>query len=58
MFTKNRRGEVNKKLYFDLSSTGDVRYLYEGKEIEEIAEKVIKRDNKEPPSYLDILFGM
>jgi predicted ATP-dependent serine protease len=26
MFTKNRRGEVNKKMRFDLSSTGDVKY--------------------------------
>ena len=26
MFTKNRRGEAFKKLYFDLSSTGDVSY--------------------------------
>jgi DNA repair protein RadA/Sms len=25
VFTKNRRGEVNKKMYFDLSSTGDVK---------------------------------
>lgn len=26
MFTKNRRGPVNKKMYFDLQSTGDVSY--------------------------------
>ena len=26
MFTKNRRGEVNIKMQFDLSSTGDVKY--------------------------------
>jgi len=58
MFTKNRRGEVNKKLYFDLSSTGDVTYLYEGKDISEVAERIIKKDNREPPSYLDILFGV
>lgn len=29
VFTKNRRGEVNKKLYFDLSSVNDVRYFYD-----------------------------
>ena len=30
MFTKNRRGEVNIKMQFDLSSTGDVKYDLEG----------------------------
>ena len=29
MFSKNRRGEAFKKLYFDLSSTGDVEYYGE-----------------------------
>jgi DNA repair protein RadA/Sms len=58
MFTKNRRGEVNKKLFFDLSSTGDVKYLYDGVEIEGIAEMIIKTSGKEPPNNLDILFGM
>lgn len=32
MFTKNRRGEVNIKMQFDLSSTGDVSYDLEGQE--------------------------
>jgi predicted ATP-dependent serine protease len=32
MFTKNRRGEVNVKMQFDLSATGDVKYDLEGQE--------------------------
>jgi DNA repair protein RadA/Sms len=35
MFTKNRRGEVNIKMQFDLSSTGDVKYDLEGDDHEE-----------------------
>lgn len=61
VFTKNRRGEVNKRLFFDLSSTGDVRYESEttrGKSIEEIAQKIIedKKDRGENP--LNLIFGM
>jgi hypothetical protein len=32
MFTKNRRGEVNIKMQFDLSATGDVKYDLEGED--------------------------
>ena len=35
MFTKNRRGEVNIKMQFDLSATGDVKYDLEGVDEEE-----------------------
>ena len=35
MFTKNRRGEVNIKMQFDLSSTGDVKYDLERYDSEE-----------------------
>lgn len=35
MFTKNRRGEVNIKMQFDLSSTGDVKYYLESEDSEE-----------------------
>jgi len=37
MFTKNRRGEVNIKMQFDLSATGDVKYDLEGVDEEEEA---------------------
>jgi DNA repair protein RadA/Sms len=46
MFTKNRRGEVNKKLYFDLSSTGDVKYLIDDPDIEQAADLVIGATKK------------
>jgi hypothetical protein len=32
MFTKNRRGEIDIKMRFDLSSTGDVKYDLEDHE--------------------------
>ena len=35
MFTKNRRGEVNIKMQFDLSATGDVKYDLESVDEEE-----------------------
>lgn len=59
MFTKNRRGEVNKKLFFDLSSTGDVKYDSEEvkKEIEDIAQKIIDKDDKDD-NPLNIIFGL
>jgi DNA repair protein RadA/Sms len=61
VFTKNRRGEVNKKLFFDLSSTGDVSYESEttkGKSIDEIAQEIVdnKKDRGENP--LNLIFGM
>ncbi len=49
MFTKNRRGNVNVKLYYDLSSTGDVRYESEVKfshsEVEDMAKQILSKDN-------------
>lgn len=41
MFNKNRRGEVNKKLFFDLASTGDVRYDTVRYDLEEAARLVL-----------------
>lgn len=38
MFSKNRRGEVNIKMQFDLSSTGDVKYVLEGNDEERVEE--------------------
>ena len=42
MFTKNRRGEVNKKMYFDLASTGDVKYDLERYDTEEKSEEDVE----------------
>lgn len=62
MFTKNRRGEVNKKLYFDLSSTSDVHYEYEtfNISIEKAAKHVIsrRRDEDAEEDTTSIFFGM
>lgn len=63
MFTKNRRGNVNVKLFYDLSSTGDVRYESESQSnsnIERIARQIISRDRKdtEEDETTNIMFGM
>jgi DNA repair protein RadA/Sms len=61
MFTKNRRGEVNKKLYFDLSSTSDVAYEYETFHvaIEKAAKHVVSRkDDDDEENTTNIFFGM
>ena len=63
MFTKNRRGNVNAKLFYDLSSTGDVRYESESQSnsnIERIARQIITRDRKdtEEDETTNIFFGM
>jgi DNA repair protein RadA/Sms len=42
MFSKNRRGEVNKKMYFDLSGTGDVKYDSLRYDIEEAARQLLE----------------
>ena len=45
-FTKNRRGEVNKRMFFDLSATGDVKYDMARYDLDEAARKVLE-DEKE-----------
>lgn len=57
MFSKNRRGgKENKKLYYDLSHSGDVKYVYEDDpSIEEAANAILKgRDNLED----DLIFRL
>lgn len=44
MFSKNRRGEVNKKMYFDLTGTGDVRYDSERYDIEEAVRQIVESE--------------
>ena len=62
MFTKNRRGNVNVKLFYDLASTGDVKYMNESYEakIERAAKDVVEKKprNDGHSSSFDILFGM
>lgn len=40
-FIKNRRGEVNKRVYFDLSATGDVKYDADRYEMDETVNKIL-----------------
>jgi predicted ATP-dependent serine protease len=60
-FSKNRRGHVGKKLYFDLSKSGDVQYDWErfqkAEKMEEM-RKVEKEKLKEEGEVFDKLFGV
>lgn len=59
MFSKNRRGEVNRKLFFDLSSPSDVIYHYESEsKISQVAKCVVERDFDDEEDITSILFGM
>jgi hypothetical protein len=58
MFTKNRRGEVNIKMQFDLSATGDVKYdLNEGNEEEKTADssEVLPLDDSDLLKRMEII---
>ena len=57
MFTKNRRGEVNIKMQFDLSSTGDVSYDLEGHESELTTDSadVLPLDDSDLARRIEIL---
>jgi hypothetical protein len=60
-FTKNRRGEVNKRMFFDLSATGDVRYDSTRYELDEAARQVLESEKEElrkESSGFDAAFGM
>jgi len=46
MFTKNRRGEVNKKMFFDLSSTGDVKYDADRYDLDEAVRDILEQERK------------
>ena len=57
MFTKNRRGEVNIKMQFDLSSTGDVKYDLEGGDEEKNSDssEVLPLDDSDLAKRIEIL---
>jgi predicted ATP-dependent serine protease len=46
-FTKNRRGEVNKRMFFDLSATGDVKYDMARYDLDEAARQVLENEREE-----------
>lgn len=47
MFTKNRRGEVNKRMFFDLSATGDVQYDTARYDLDEAARQILQNEKDE-----------
>ena len=57
MFTKNRRGEVNIKMQFDLSATGDVKYDLEGGDEEKTSDsaEVLPLDDSDLAKRIEIL---
>ena len=60
-FTKNRRGEVNKRMFFDLSATGDVKYDSTRYELDEAARQVLESEKEElrkESAGFDAAFGM
>jgi RecA/RadA recombinase len=61
IFVKNRRGHVGKKLYFDLSGTGDVSYDWERFQKSEKMEELRKEEKakiKSEGHHFDKLFGV
>jgi len=61
VFTKNRRGEVNKRMFFDLSATGDVKYDTARYDLDEAARHILQSEKDELQKQdegFDKLFGM
>lgn len=61
MFTKNRRGDVNRKMYFSLKETGDVSYDDRRFSIDESAREILdqEKDQIEADSQtFDRMFGL
>jgi predicted ATP-dependent serine protease len=60
MFTKNRRGQVNRKMYFSLKETGDVSYDDRRFNIDEDAREVFEAEKEnisKDDETFDRLFG-
>lgn len=47
VFEKNRRGEVNKRMFFDLSATGDVKYDTARYDLDEAARQILENEKDE-----------
>lgn len=61
VFTKNRRGDVNKRMFFDLSASGDVKYDTTRYELDEAARQVLDDERaalEEESSSFDTAFGI
>jgi len=60
-FTKNRRGDVQKKMYFDLSKSGDVSYDAGRWTLEETARKTVNEEKDQilsEASEVEKIFGI
>lgn len=60
VFTKNRRGDVNKRMFFDLSASGDVKYDTARYDLDEAARMVLQNEKDElqkEGSGFDSIFG-
>ena len=61
VFAKNRRGEVNKRMFFDLSASGDVKYDDARYDLDEAARRVLDNEKQElskQSASFDSLFGI
>ena len=61
MFTKNRRGEVNRKMYFSLKESGDVSYDDRRFSIDEDAREIFEAEKsqiEDDDNAFDTLFGL
>jgi predicted ATP-dependent serine protease len=61
MFTKNRRGEVNRKMYFSLKESGDVVYDNRRFSIDEDAREIFEAEKtqiEDDDNSFDRLFGL
>jgi hypothetical protein len=61
MFTKNRRGEVNRKMYFSLKESGDVSYDDRRFSIDEDAREIFEAEKaqiEDDDKAFDTLFGL
>lgn len=59
-FTKNRRGEVQKRLFFSLKESGDVHYDDSRYDLDEAAREVVESEKKrlkEEDANWDLTFG-
>jgi len=61
MFTKNRRGQVNRKMYFSLKESGDVAYDDRRFAIDEDSREIFEAEKaqiQDDDDAFDRLFGL
>jgi hypothetical protein len=61
MFTKNRRGQTNRKMFFSLKESGDVQYDDRRFSIDEDAREIFEAEKaqiEDDDNAFDTLFGL